>query len=108
MPGARAGARSPREAAATAIELGRPSEVDDLLKQMNVDAREQLLPRDRVARGARVELYQRGIKALRAEFVRAKEDAARYALLGGRPGGGVDEECYLDELEEMSLSLIHI
>ena len=51
---------------------------------------------------ARVELYQRGIKALRAEFVRAKEDAARYALLGGRPGGGVDEECYLDELEEMS------
>ena len=89
-------------AAATAAVERLHSEVDDLLKQMNVDAR---TASDAVARKkllARVELYQRGIKALRAEFVRAKEDAARYALLGGRPGGGVDEECYLDELEEMS------
>ena len=32
-------------------------------------------------------------------FPLAKEDAARYALLGGRPC--VDDECYLDELDEM-------
>ena len=34
-----------------------------------------------------------------AYFPLAKEDAARYALLGGRPR--VDDECYLDELDEM-------
>ena len=64
-------------AAATAAVERLHSEVDDLLKQMNVDAR---TASDAVARKkllARVELYQRGIKALRAEFVRAKEDAAR-------------------------------
>ena len=67
--------------AATAALEGLLSQCDDLLEQMNVDARTAPDTRARKALLARVEMYDRGVKAMRKEFTRAKVSREALSLL---------------------------